>query len=110
MTAPRNSNALVLDMIASCEDILGYTHSIAWNDFIGNKMLQDAVLYQITVLGEAANNISRDYAETHSEIPWSAIAGMRHRVVHDYGHVNLKVVWDTVKVDIPKTLAQLNNL
>ena len=97
-------------MISACKTILECTQYREWDEFVTNKMLQDALLYEIAIIGEAANNVPRDYAEVHAEIPWASIAGMRHRVIHDYGHVNLQTVWATATTDVPDILAKPSDL
>jgi uncharacterized protein with HEPN domain len=101
---------LVDDMIAAAEALVTYTRGVDEKAFSANKMLCDAVLYEIAVLGEAANCVSRAMAARHPDIPWSFIAGMRHRVIHGYGSVDLDIVWDTATRHIPALLPQLKAL
>ena len=61
----------------------------------------DALLHNFIMLGEAANRITRDFAEAHSDIDWRRIAGTRHRLVHDYDEVDYDVLWDAMTNDIP---------
>ena len=106
----RDDVLLIDDMIAAAEAVVRYTSGLDEERFCGNKMLCDAVLYEIAVLGEAANGVSRATAAQHPDIPWSFIAGMRHRVIHGYGSVDLDIVWDTATRHIPALLPQLKGL
>jgi len=54
-----------------------------------------ALTHLIQVIGEAAARVSREFRDLHPEIPWKAIVGMRHKVVHDYLNVDEDIVWDT---------------
>ena len=63
-----------------------------------------AVEHQIMVIGEAARRLSLEVRDDMSSIPWSAIARMRDRLIHGYDTVDLPVVWDTVKRNIPGLL------
>ena len=62
------------------------------------------------IVGEAASRVSTDIKETHPEIPWAGIVGMRNRLVHGYFDVNLVRVWETVEQDIPRLIMQLEGL
>ncbi|MEM9449122.1 MAG: HepT-like ribonuclease domain-containing protein [Cyanobacteria bacterium P01_E01_bin.6] len=62
------------------------------------------------IIGEAARRVSLDFRNTHPEIPWKAIVGMRSKVVHDYLNVDEDVVWDTVKNDLAPLVLELEKL
>ena len=62
------------------------------------------------IIGEAANNLSPQFLTEHKEINWREVIGMRHAIVHDYFEVNLEVVWDTIKEDIPKLKLEISKL
>lgn len=64
-------------------------------------MLQDAVVRQLEILGEAAGRVSRYFADDHPEIPWGDITGMRHRLIHDYFEVDAELVWTTATKHVP---------
>ena len=59
------------------------------------------------MIGEAADHVSEEFKETHQQIPWFEIIGMRHRIVHDYMNVDEDVVWSVVKNDLPALIATL---
>lgn len=69
--------------------------------FLASPLLQDAVIRNIEIVGEAAGRVSRGFAARHAAIPWRDIAGMRHRLIHGYLTVNLDTVWQVVKRDLP---------
>lgn len=64
----------------------------------------------IEVKGEAANRVPEDYQESHSEIPWAQIIGMRNRLIHGYDEVDLNFLWSVVQNDLPGLILQLENL
>jgi len=70
--------------------------------FLRSELLQDAVMRNIEIIGEAAGRVSRAFAEKHAAIPWRDIVGMRHRLIHGYTQVNLDKVWNVVVHDLPQ--------
>ena len=71
-----------------------------------NELVQDAIIRNIEVIGEASKKISLDTKQTYYKIPWKEISGMRDKLIHDYLGVDVEVVWKTIKEDIP-TLEKL---
>jgi uncharacterized protein with HEPN domain len=78
-------------MLQSAEAIRQYLAGYSHEDFLSDPKAQDAVLRRLLVVGEAAARLS---AETRRDpaIPFSSIIGMRNRVVHDYGHIDLEII------------------
>ena len=64
-------------------------------------MVQDGVIRQLEIIGEATKKISKETCDKHSHIPWNDIAGMRDKLIHDYFGVDIEQVWLTAKNDIP---------
>jgi uncharacterized protein with HEPN domain len=60
-------------------------------------------------MGEAARGISLQFKADHPEVAWPQIVGMRHRIVHEYGAVNFRIVWAVVQEDLPRLQASLLN-
>ncbi|MFO1341042.1 MAG: DUF86 domain-containing protein [Burkholderiaceae bacterium] len=84
--------------------IESYTRSLAVADFLASAMVQDAVIRNIEVIGEASNNIQRTdpaFAAQHGHIPWLVMYTMRNRVSHGYAQVDLQIVWQTIRRDLP---------
>ena len=65
------------------------------------------LMYDLIVLGEAANNISEAFAKQHPEVEWADISGLRHKLVHDYAGVNYDTLWNVVSKDIPALLPKI---
>ncbi|VVE59229.1 hypothetical protein PIN31115_05489 [Pandoraea iniqua] len=67
----------------------------------------------LIIIGEAATKIMdryADFSQTHSEVPWRAMRGMRNRIAHGYFEINLDMVWDTIKIALPDLLDRLSEL
>ena len=82
------------DIVEAAELINEQVATITYEDFLGNKMLQQSILFGFAVIGEAANKISSETREKYSEIEWSSIINFRNIIVHAYFSLNLKTVWD----------------
>jgi uncharacterized protein with HEPN domain len=68
---------------------------------------QDAILWQLTIVGEAAKRVSTEFRASHPAVPWRLVAGFRDVVVHDYSRVDLQEVWRIIAEDIPVLVATL---
>ncbi len=79
----------------------GYLKGKSYEEFKNNRMLQDAVIREIEIIGEATNNLSAEFRNRYPGIPWRQIAGMRDKLIHGYFGVDLDAVWDTATKDIP---------
>ncbi|ODS37022.1 hypothetical protein BEH94_08210 [Candidatus Altiarchaeales archaeon WOR_SM1_SCG] len=89
-------------MVEAMSRILEYTHEIEYEDFINNRLIQDGVIRQIEVLGEASKRIPASVREKHPEIPWRAMSGMRDKMIHEYSGVDLDVIWKVATTNIPE--------
>ena len=69
-----------------------------------NEMLVDSMMFRMIQVSENAKRLSESYKLEYEEVPWQAIYGLRNRIVHNYGGVELEVVYDTLKYDIPELL------
>ena len=81
--------------------------SIEKSTFAGDDTLQLAVAHLVQMIGEAARLITDEFKGKHSDIPWSQITGMRHKIVHDYFSIDMDIVWDVAKYELPKLMPLL---
>ena len=79
-------------------------------DLQRNRMLELSLVRLVEVVGEAASQISRADQARYPSIPWPQVMGMRHRLVHGYDTVDLKVLWDTISDDLPPLIAELERV
>lgn len=89
--------------------------SVTHEDFIDSIDLQDMIIRRLEIIGEAVRNLPKEFRQKHSSINWQSPADMRSILIHGYLDVDIEVVWDTVKNDLPsfkkqiETLPELNN-
>jgi uncharacterized protein with HEPN domain len=97
-------------MLQAARKVLEYAQNLTEGQYLGSSRDQDAIIRQLTIVGEAAKRVSPEFKAEHSEIPWRKIAGFRDVVVHDYFHVDVKEVWRIVKEELPALVRILGPL
>jgi len=98
------------DMLRAAMRIRDKTRGQSQESFAADEDMQDIVFRQLGIIGEAANNVTEDFQDTHAEIPWRRIIAVRHRIVHEYSQVDLSRVWRIVEHEIPSLIRQLEKL
>jgi len=97
-------------ILNALERIQRYTSGKSAADFEADTLLQDAVLRNLGIIGEAAHRLladSPDYAAMHPEIPLAKIYGTRNRITHAYEEVDIEIVWNLVVFDVPALQAKI---
>lgn len=96
------SNLIYINHIENCiSKIEQYTKNISEEQFSKTEIIQDAVIRNFEIIGEATKKLSKDFKDTYFNVPWKDIAGMRDVLIHDYLGVDIDAVWQTVKINIP---------
>ena len=100
---PRDERILE-HIVDYCDDIQEAVDLIerSYDRFIADKQSQYSIAFSIMQIGELVGKLSEELrASTKQEIDWPAVKGMRNIIVHDYGEVQLSVVWNVATLDIP---------
>ena len=98
------------DILESCKLIISHTSNISKDEFLDDVKCQDAVIRRFEILGEAARRISDDMKAKYPEIPWFEMTGMRNAMIHEYDDVDMVIVWETVKSDIPALVTAIEKI
>lgn len=105
----RDAGSLV-DMLKAARKVLEYATGLDESSFLASSRDQDAILRQLTIVGEAAKRVSEEFRTDHNEVPWRRVAGFRDVVVHDYFKVDLEEVWRIVQGDVPALIQLIEPL
>ncbi|MGA1839089.1 MAG: DUF86 domain-containing protein [bacterium] len=105
----REDSAVIQDIKEAIDRIISYTAKMDYEDFLRDYKTQDAVVRNIEILGEAAKLLSEETKRSYPNIPWKDITGTRDKLIHDYFGVNIDIVWDIAKNEIPFLSSQLND-
>ncbi|MFH0964565.1 MAG: DUF86 domain-containing protein [Planctomycetota bacterium] len=103
-------DAYLLDMLLAAREIREHATGVTRERFLGDSLLQNALMHLIQIIGEAARKISTEFREAHPEVPWAEVIGMRHRLVHEYFRIIPEKVWDVVEQEIAPLIAALEPL
>jgi uncharacterized protein with HEPN domain len=88
-------------MMAAVEKILSYTAGMDKAAFVADGRTIDAVVRNLIAIGEAAGHVPEDVVTASPQIPWARMRGMRNLAVHEYFGIDVNVLWDTVRVNLP---------
>ena len=89
----------ILDAMEKAEILL---EGVVYDQFEADFKINFAVVRALEIIGEATKRLPMDLRQQYPDIPWRGMAGMRDRIVHGYDLVDLQIVWDVVKRDVPK--------
>lgn len=89
------------------EFIAAHMKSVEIEELNADEVLLDSMMFRMIQISENAKKLTDEYKAMHRNIPWNALSGLRNRIVHDYGNVDLNIVYETLKHDIPELLEWL---
>jgi len=96
----KDDNVYLRHILDAMNLIEEYVAGFDYDSFAQARLVQDGVIRQIEIIGEATKNLSPTMQESHRDIPWEDIAGMQDKLIHHFG-VDLTAVWETVVQDLP---------
>ncbi|MDE0145332.1 MAG: DUF86 domain-containing protein [Nitrospira sp.] len=97
-------------MLEAAREAVSFAHGRTRGDLDTDRQLVLSLVKDVEIVGEAGTRITKITREQLSAIPWEEIIGMRNRLVHAYFRINLDIVWQTVREDLPKLIALLEPL
>jgi len=104
------NHILIAKTIAYIDRINEYSANVEMTAFLEDSKLIEACVFNLLQIGELANRFDNDFQQTHANIPWHKMRGLRNRLVHDYEGVNLELVWDIINNDLSILKEQLDSI
>lgn len=103
----RSERLYLSDTIEAADNVKFHIGGRSREQFLEDRTVRAAVLYELTIIGEATSHLSAELRSRHADIPWPDIAGFRNVVVHEYFGVSWPIVWDTATRDVPELRARV---
>lgn len=100
----KNDNYYIQKIKKDLEFIVIHMRGIDLEELNANEILLDSMLFRMIQISESARKLSDEYKQKQGNIPWNALYGLRNRIVHDYGNVDLNIIYETLRNDIPELL------
>lgn len=98
------------DIEESCIRITDYTAGLSRNEVFTDKMRFDGILHNFHIIGEAVKKLPNNLREKHADIPWAEIAGMRDLIAHAYFALDLEILWQGIRADVPVLLKRVQEM
>ncbi|MAG01785.1 hypothetical protein CMI42_00455 [Candidatus Pacearchaeota archaeon] len=96
-----NELAYINHILDAIDDIEESIDILSKEKFIKTKDIKEANIRRLEIIGEAVSNLPNSFRIKYPEVPWRVIVGNRDKMIHHYFGVNLDVVWNTIKKDVP---------
>lgn len=97
----RDWKLFVMDILDCIKRIESYVSDLSYEGFVQDEKTKDAVVRNLEIIGEAANQIPQDIKWKYGEISWHQIVGLRNRLIHGYFVVDYDIVWNILQEELP---------
>lgn len=106
----KDNQYYIKKIVTDLQFIMDHTVGLTQEELEENEILVDSVMFRLIQISENSDKLTDAFKQTHSTIPWRAVKGMRNRIVHEYGNVDLAIVYNTVNRDLPELLRELKEI
>lgn len=107
---PKDDRVYLGHMLDMARKAAGKIRGKSRSEYDADEDLRLALAHLIQIIGEAASQVSPPTCATHSDIPWKQITGIRHRIVHDYMHIDYDILWEVVTRDLAPLISALDSI
>lgn len=107
---PRDHRARIKDILEAIQRALRYTDGLTFQQFCADEKTIDAVVRNLTVIGEASRHVPEHVRSRGLNVPWREMSDIRNIVVHEYFGVSLEILWQTIRGDLPTLVDPLSDL
>jgi len=97
-------------ILVALQKIELYVSKISYEEFLSEDLVLDAVVRELEIIGEASRKVSEGFKGEHLQLPWSKMAGMRNKLIHEYFGVDRKIIWETCQTDLKDLKAIISPL
>jgi uncharacterized protein with HEPN domain len=106
----KNNLVYLENILDSAKQIIEYCEGYDHVKFANSKLVQDAVIRNLEIIGEAAKKLSPDFRTKNPDLPIKEAIGMRNLLVHEYDYVNVDEVWKVIVKDLPSLVKKLEDI
>ncbi len=106
----RDYKLFLRDVILAMDSIEDFVEGMSFRELKDDDKTSSAVIRKFEIIGEATKHLPKSLKEKYPEIPWNRMAGMRDRLIHAYFGVDYKLVWEAIKIEIPKLNPKLQEI
>lgn len=113
MPEKRTDLLYIEDILTCLKKISKYIENHDFNSFVENQMVQDAVIRNLEIIGEASRNLTDKTKQKAAKTPWNRMIGLRNIVTHKYFSIDLEIVWKIITENLKETepeIAELKDL
>lgn len=110
MSKDKDDKVYLQHILQATQQIEEYLDGVSYEEFMREEMIQDAVMRQLEIIGEAVKNLSFELRQKHPLVPWREAAGTRDKLIHEYFGVSLDAVWQTVTQNIGELETQIETI
>lgn len=93
----RQNYLLVNDLINSFQNIIDYSKNFNYEEFIGNRLVVDAVVRNFEIIGEAAKLLTDEFKSEHPQVEWKRLTNFRNVLIHEYFGIDYETLWDIIQ-------------
>ena len=104
----RSDDVSLRHMLDHAREAVALADGHVREELSSDRMLELSLIRLIEIVGEAASRVSPQCQQSHSDIPWRKVQGMRNRLIHGYDAVDFDILWDTLQFDLPQLIALLD--
>lgn len=97
----RKASLYINDIVEAIKKIEEFTQDMSFDEFINDDKTTSAVIRKIEIIGEAVKQLPKEVRERFPEIPWSAMAKTRDKIIHFYHGVDYEIIWKIIKEELP---------
>ena len=98
------------DILDAAEKAQGFVEGTTCEAFVNDDKTVFAIIWALEIIGEATKRLPETLRHEYPQVPWSSMAGMRDRLIHDYGDIDRRIVWRTVQDELPEVCRQLRSI